>query len=246
VSPQNAPTATLFGEGQDFLGPLLHGALRRGGGTGRGRAVRLAVRLGAGRRLTDRRRHARSHSSATTSSCSDGAAMRDTASPRRTDGGASRAPTSSAWSRRLAPMKAAGRLAASPPTRRPGRGGVDPLLEAEEGNATLLQPGDGRQQLGGRPPQPVEAHDGQRVTRARVVEQGGEAWPVHGAAGADVGEHGVPVAREPTVRFKASMCPGRVSVGPDKRSSSFSMEQGERRHACRFRERVAAVARRNP
>jgi hypothetical protein len=47
----------------------------------------------------------------------------------------------------------------------------------------------GGQQFGERPPQPVEPHDGQRVAAPRVVEQGGEARPVHRVAGANVGEH---------------------------------------------------------
>jgi hypothetical protein len=109
--------------------------------------------------------------------------------------------------------------------RRGRRGRVAGMARRVAGGAAHAlgrgsQPGDGRQQLGDRPPQPVEAHDGQRVTRARVVEQGGEACPVHGAAGADA-----------NVRFGASMCPGRISVGPDTTQSGHRASTWSRANA---------------
>ena len=54
-----------------------------------------------------------------------------------------------------------------------GRAGVDPLLQADERDAALLQHRHRREQLGERPTQAVEPDDGERVAAARVVEQGG-------------------------------------------------------------------------
>ena len=53
----------------------------------------------------------------------------------------------------------------------------------------LVQQGHRGEQLGERAAETVQAHDRQGVPGPRVVEQGGEAWSVHGTTGADVDEH---------------------------------------------------------
>lgn len=63
-----------------------------------------------------------------------------------------------------------------------GRARVDLLFQAEQRNAALLQHGNGREQLGERAAEPVEAYDREGVAAPRVVEQRREPWPFHRAA----------------------------------------------------------------
>ena len=70
-----------------------------------------------------------------------------------------------------------------------GRAGVDPLFQADERDAALLQHRHRREQLGQRPTQAVEPDNGERVAAACLVEERSQPRLVKGAAGADAGEH---------------------------------------------------------
>ena len=70
-----------------------------------------------------------------------------------------------------------------------GRGGVDALLQTEEGHAAGLELLDDRQQLRKGAAQPVEADDRQGIAPAGVGQEFGQTRPVHRLARADVGEH---------------------------------------------------------
>jgi hypothetical protein len=67
--------------------------------------------------------------------------------------------------------------------------GVDLLFEAEQGNAVVAQLRDRRQQIGKRPPEPVEPHHRQRVAFTRIGEKFRKAGPIHALARHDIGEH---------------------------------------------------------
>jgi hypothetical protein len=83
------------------------------------------------------------------------------------------------------------RVASTWNTKLAARVGVDRPLQAARRDATLGKSGDGVDQVGQRPAEPVELPDHQGVAGAQLVQQLLEGGPVAVGAAGGIGEHPV-------------------------------------------------------